>query len=710
MLLLSILFGLLTVLALPPLSALPMAIVGISGFGWLLNKAGSWRQAALIGWGFFFGYHLLGLYWISFSLLTNIGRYWWMLPFSITGLPAGLALFGNVIGVGTYWLGRAGGWRRWLALGLCWTIVEYGRGYLLTGFPWNLISSIWTDWLAVAQLASVTGPHGLGLLTVLTASLGMMWPKSKQRRAALITAMVCPWLAVAIWGGLRLDQKVPMVDGLLLRMIQPNLSVSEKHDVNSYEKNLGTLVRLSSQPTEKDQKTVVQKTVVLWPEAATPYLLGNATTLRQEVMAAMPPATWLVTGVPFQEKVSDNNAFLYNSLLVIAPDATIAARFDKRHLVPFGEYMPLRHILPLDAIAAGSTDFSPGSGDRLVSTPVMPPFAPLICYEVIFPGAVTDDNHRARWIVNITNDAWFGLSAGPHQHFASARMRAIEEGLPLVRVANTGISGVIDPLGHILVKSPLGQQMVVESSLPQALPGITPYAQWKEWPVWLFIGTGLLGLCWPKRRRTAQQSPQPAQTSPKAWMTERDADWLEAKILALAAQSSAEKPLRVIEWGSGRSTLYFTAMLAERGVPCQWLVLEHDRDYFDQQIKKDFLAHPGHYVHDAGRQDALPSAWTALAIVFDVRFAPYFDGTNPDHRAMPMDDYVNWPKDHGIRADLILVDGRKRRRCLETARDLITENGVIVLHDAGRPWYDAAWQGRPGWHRVGDDLAVGGSG
>lgn len=488
----AILLGMLTVLALPPLSLLPMVVAGVAGFGWLLGRARNIGDAARIGWGFFFGYYLLGLYWISFSLLTDIDRYWWMIPFSATILPAALGVFGAVIGATTFRLGRSGPVARWAALAGCWTLVEFSRGFVFTGFPWNLIGSIWIDWTPIAQIASVIGPHGLGFLTVLTAGLPMLWHDFPRRRGLLVAAMIVPWLGIGLWGMMRLNQPVLMVDHLSLRLVQPNIDMAEKRDRALAQKNLGTLLRLSNQPPDNGKRTVV-----IWPESAIPYVLSTDVNARQALMQSLPFGAWLVTGAPYREPVDDDNSIFYNSLYILGGNADIVARFDKSHLVPFGEYMPLRQWLPLDAIAAGAIDFSPGQGARFLQPPGLPPLSPLICYEVIFPGAVTDPAQRPQWLVNVTNDAWFGHSAGPHQHFAAARMRSIEEGLPLVRVANTGISGVIDPFGRVTAKTRLGEQSVLVADLPQPLPP-TPYTKWRDWPVLVLIGVYLAGIFFRK--------------------------------------------------------------------------------------------------------------------------------------------------------------------------------------------------------------------
>jgi len=177
---------------------------------------------------------------------------------------------------------------------------------------------------------------------------------------------------------------------------------------------------------------------------------------------------------------------LWNSLHAIDSSGNIAATYDKHHLVPFGEYMPLRSIMSVAKLTHGNIDFSSGPGAQTLQVPGLPPFSPLICYEAIFPGQVASGDVRPGWLLNITNDGWFGNTAGPYQHLQAARLRAIEEGLPMVRAANTGISAVIDPLGRILAHLPLGQEGVLQIALPRAL-GRTPYAMLGDWTLFLIL-------------------------------------------------------------------------------------------------------------------------------------------------------------------------------------------------------------------------------
>jgi apolipoprotein N-acyltransferase len=225
---------------------------------------------------------------------------------------------------------------------------------------------------------------------------------------------------------------------------------------------------------------------VVWPESATPYPLEDDPIARSMVGEVAPPGGYVLTGGERFDLASEPPV-AWNSLFVIDDAGALAGRYDKRELVPFGEYLPFRALLGqpgLGTLTRGTIDFHPGPGAVTLELPGLPPFSPLICYEVIFPGAVVEPGARPAWLLNVTNDAWFGRSSGPYQHLAMARMRSVEQGLPLVRSANTGISAVIDPWGREQARMELGEMGTLDADLPQALPA-TPFARYGFWPVTL---------------------------------------------------------------------------------------------------------------------------------------------------------------------------------------------------------------------------------
>ncbi|MDE2069230.1 MAG: apolipoprotein N-acyltransferase [Bradyrhizobium sp.] len=462
---------------------------------WLIDSSPSTRSAFATGWWFGLGHFVLGLYWIAEALLIDPQKFGWMIPFAVFGLSGGLALFPALAVAVTHRCGRAGV-SGVLILSAAWTTAEWLRGHILTGFPWNLIGYVWTLSDGILQLAAVTGIYGLSLITVVAAAMPAVLATQSatrpSRRGWLALGAVSLLLAV-IWiaGSMRLSAAgTKDVPGVRLRIVQPDIPQIEKWSQARAEDHFERLLRLSKTP-EKEQVTDV-----IWPETAVPFTL-NADVARA-IGAIAPPDGLVITGAVAATQRPGETLKFWNSVVAIDASGNIRGIYDKFHLVPFGEYMPLRKYLPLDAVAAGPVDFSAGPGPRTLYLPGLPAVSPLVCYEAIFPGAVVASGSRPAWLLNVTNDAWFGRSAGPYQHFAIAKTRAVEEGLPLVRAANTGISAVVDPYGRVLAHLGLGEKGVLDSPLPAAAPGLTPYARYGDRvPMALLVLTALMGWILP---------------------------------------------------------------------------------------------------------------------------------------------------------------------------------------------------------------------
>lgn len=395
------------------------------------------------------------------------------MPFAVAGLAAGLALFIAL----AFWLTwqasrrwRLAGVARLLAFAAAWLVGEGLRTWLLTGFPWNLLGTVWAFSAAPLQPAALGGIWLLSLLTVLAAgapaALTAPTPRPAVQRAVVLLLVLLP---LAGWGlgAWRLAAAPALgsdaVEGVRLRLVQPSIPQELKWRADQRAANLRLLAELSTAPGE------AAPTVIIWPETAVPYLLAAEPRLREELSHLVPPGGYLITGAPRVDP-QDPQGAIWNSLHALDGRGEIVATYDKVHLVPFGEYTPLRPLLGLAKLTVGSRDFSAGPGQVSLALPGLPAFSPLICYEVIFPGAVTPAAPAAtpRWLLNLTNDAWFGNSSGPYQHFASARIRAVEEGLPLVRAANSGISAVVDSYGRVVVRSNLNERGVLDSELPES--------------------------------------------------------------------------------------------------------------------------------------------------------------------------------------------------------------------------------------------------
>ncbi len=467
-------FGAVAVFALPPVHFLPALIPAFVGLVWLVDSSRGWRGACGVGWWFGFGYFCAGLYWIANALLTKPEEFGALIPVAIGGLSALLAGF-TAIAAGLASLSRARGISFVLALAGGWAIAEWLRSFVLTGFPWNLIASVWAEADPMLQVLAVVGPYGLGLLTVAVAGMPAILVdyRGKMRHAVLAVGIAFTGAAVVWVGGtVRLGIAGPprFVDDIRLRLVQPNIEQTLKWRPELRYRHILDQVRLGATPTS------IPPTHIIWSEVAAPLVLDDHPDVVSAIGAATPEGGLTLLGA-LRRSGSGEPTRLWNSLWAIDAAGRPLMTYDKAHLVPFGEYVPFREIIGIANVTGGNTDFTPGPGRRTLRLPATPPVSPLICYEVIFPRSVVDDAERPGWILNITNDAWYGYSAGPYQHFVAARMRAVEEGMPLVRVANTGISGIIDPYGRVTKQLGLEVRGVIDGPLPLSIPEKTIYAR-----------------------------------------------------------------------------------------------------------------------------------------------------------------------------------------------------------------------------------------
>lgn len=468
--------GGLATLALPPVFAAPLLWIAFPGLIWLLDGAATRRSAFFIGWWFGFLHFLLGLYWVSFSMLVDVARFWWLMPFASAGLPAVLAIF---VGLATLAVheSRLTGIARPLALALAWTVAEWLRGHLFTGFPWNLVGYAWVAWTPVVQVTAIVGIYGLSLLTVVSASLAACLGDRALAPAARLGAAaagVLLMVAVGVGGAIRLAGATDaMVPGVTLRLVQPDIAEKLKRDVQALRTNIQRHFALTMRPGHD------RLTAVVWPESAMPFFLNADAAARTAIGGVAPPGGLILTGgLRVSPPGAAGQRQYWNTLYAIDGSGAIRGTYDKAHLVPFGEYVPFRRWLPIPALATLG-DFTPGPGPRTLHLPGLPPVGPLICYEGIFPEEVVDPADRPQWLLTITNDGWFGRTAGPHQHFAMEAVRAVEQGLPMVRDANTGVSGVVDPYGRVLSTLGLGAEGIIDTPLPVALAP-TPYARFGD--------------------------------------------------------------------------------------------------------------------------------------------------------------------------------------------------------------------------------------
>jgi apolipoprotein N-acyltransferase len=478
--LIAFIAGVASALALAPFYAWPILFLTFPLLVWLVDGSAAARWsgamgAALVGWFFGFGYFVAGLYWIGYAFLVDAKTFGWLLPVAVAGLPAYLALF-TALGLFAARLIWVRGPQRVPALAAMLTGAEWLRGHLLSGFPWNTFGYALTEPLALAQSVSLTGIWGLTFLCIaICASPAVLAddaadtprPHRTVFFGLFILAGLTSYGAVWLW-----QNPTTYVSGVKLRIMQPNLQQDEKFNYASKEQVMARYLRLSDRTTGPNSNGVHDATILIWPESAFPFFLTREPDALAQITNLLKPSTELITGAVRPAPSAGNVPHAYNSVYVIDPDGSIRGIYDKVHLVPFGEYLPLQGLLArigLKQLTHQVGGFLSGDRRRTMDVPGAPKMLPLICYEAIFPGAAVPAGERPGWLVNVTNDGWFGISTGPYQHFQQARVLAIAEGLPLVRAANTGISGVIDPVGRIISALPLGTEGVLDASLPRAL-------------------------------------------------------------------------------------------------------------------------------------------------------------------------------------------------------------------------------------------------
>ncbi len=435
---------------------------------WRVSVSG--RAAFGAGWAFGLGYFAVTLHWIVEPFLVDVARHGWMAPFALVLLSGGLALFWGAAFALTHAMrsGPAGivGWAGALSL------AELLRGNILTGFPWALPGYIWSE-TSVFQVLSLVGPYGLTLMTLLVAAglARVALPQGRLSGAMLVAVLAALMMAPAMLGTAPLGPEGPVI-----RLVQPNAPQEEKWDPDKVNMFFRRQLEFTAEPAE------VMPALVVWPETAIPWALeraGDTLSYVADAAAGVP----VVLGANRRE---DGRS--YNALAVVEAEGRVTGLYDKHHLVPFGEYIPfggLAELVGLRSFAArDGYGFSPGPGPRLLDFGALGSAVPLICYEAIFPGSLRGTSRRPDWILQITNDAWFGKIAGPQQHLAQARARAIEQGLPMVRVANTGISAMIDAQGHVVASLPLGEAGYLDVALPPRLEH-TVYSRVADNPAWV---------------------------------------------------------------------------------------------------------------------------------------------------------------------------------------------------------------------------------
>jgi apolipoprotein N-acyltransferase len=492
--------GAVSVSAMAPFFMAPALFLTLPVLVWLIEGAaesrpegsgsvllgGRFRAAAAVGWWFGFGFHLAGLYWVGAAFLVEADKFAVLLPVAVTLLPAGLALF-HALAAACASLVQGSALRRVLALAVALSATEWLRGHILTGFPWNLIGYALTYPLELMQSAALLGVYGLTLVAVLVfASPAVVLaerlpPEARSARPWLLALApaVIPLALAWVYGMARLSEpEPPSAAGVTLRLVQPSIPQHEKWRQEKQREFFLAHLELTATGPDGRRDGLDGITHVIWPEAAMPFLPLDHPEALAAIGELLPSGTQLIAGAL---RLEASRAF--NSLIAFDDEGRVVTLYDKLHLVPFGEYLPFQAALEavgLEQIARRRGGFSGGLGPRrLLAVPGLPPIAALICYEAIFPAAVIQGPDRPGLLINLTNDGWFGDTMGPYQHFHQARVRAVEEGLPLIRAANNGISAAVDANGRVLGQLGIDARGVIDARLPGPLLQ-PPYARYGD--------------------------------------------------------------------------------------------------------------------------------------------------------------------------------------------------------------------------------------
>ncbi|MDQ0465206.1 apolipoprotein N-acyltransferase [Caulobacter ginsengisoli] len=504
--------GLAAALAHPPFGLLP-GLLGYAVLLWLVDEAPSRKSAFLRGWLAGLGYFALSMWWIAEAFLVDAANQGWMAPIAVTLMAGGLALFWGAA-MAVYRAINPKGLARLLVFAGVLALFEWLRGHVLTGLPWNLVGETWRAGSAMSQTASLVGAYGLTWLTLAIAAAPalLIAPADKRRARIAVGAAALALAGLWIFGALALAAKAPPATGPLVRIVQANVPQLAKYDAQSFAGIVDRYIRGTVAPA----KTTPD--VVIWSEGAIPAAideyLAPGTWTRDAIQAALKPGQVLIVGA-----YRIDGPRYYNSLAVVRRDAdglTPIGLYDKYRLVPFGEFMPLDSVMGrigFKKLVHVGDGFSIGPRPRPLTPPGLPAFQPLICYESLYPGFTREGAARTgvtpRWIVNVSNDAWFGTTSGPLQHLNLASYRAIEEGLPMVRVTPTGVSALIDARGRILRRLEQGQEGVIDARLPAPLAAPTLFRRLGDWCFFALLLISLAaGVRWPlaKSRNRAQDT------------------------------------------------------------------------------------------------------------------------------------------------------------------------------------------------------------
>ncbi|MFK4825075.1 apolipoprotein N-acyltransferase [Paenochrobactrum sp. BZR 588] len=505
---LSLFAGLLLTLALPPYDFLPVGFIAFPTLVWLLDRpvkhAGKKMlrdalPAFATGWWFGFGYFVGGLWWIGAALLVDAEQFAWALPLAVVGLPAFLALFYGFAAylARLFWSHGVG---RIFALAFGFGVAEYLRSFILTGFPWNSIGYTAMPTPLLMQSAKIVGLTGMNALAVMVFAMPALLVGKRHRLGGMVFGLL---LVVAHlgYGAWQLHQPVEVAaTNPHIRIVQPSIAQDLKWD-NAERRSI--FERHLSLTAQAPQDGALRPDIIIWPETSVPYILTQTPDALARIADVLQDGQLLMVGAVREEETPQGLNY-YNSITVINDQGFIISSFDKVHLVPFGEYLPLEGVLRalgLQEVVEMPGGFKAGKSRHSLKIGEKLAILPLICYEAIFGNELDYQGERAGAIVNVTNDAWYGNTPGPYQHFRQAQLRAVEQGMPLLRAANNGISAVTDSYGRIIASLNLNEVGVVDAVLPPLRLDVDDkgWVSRQTWAMILLLLCGLLAIVYKRK-------------------------------------------------------------------------------------------------------------------------------------------------------------------------------------------------------------------
>ncbi len=467
----AFLFGGLSVLAFAPHYIFVVSFLSWSVLMFLLLSAKNTKQAFVIGYCFGFAHFAFGLIWIGNAVLIEADKFAWLYPLIFIGAGSFFGLFFAI----PSWLSFKASslWQKWMVFGAFIIVFEWIRSFFLTGFPWNLLgyTVAFNDYLI--QAASIGGTYLLSLFAVLSYTvLGVFLYRGTLK--SFLQGLIVIFVIFSIFyigGYIRLISANVELYDVLIRIVQPSIPQQMKWDDNVRENNFKTYLDISS------SKSMRQPNAIIWGETASPFVLDRDFEHIQQVASILPKGGYLITGMISYHPINGRYR-PHNSMVVINDKGLVEDYYHKSHLVPFGEYIPFREYLPeyFRPVVNVIGEFGKGKGPKIISVDGLPSFSGVICYETIFPGKIVDRDNRPNFIINITNDGWYGDSSGPYQHWVAAKLRAVEEGITVVRAANNGLSGVISAYGQEKKKMNLNDKGYIDVFLPKSLKNTTLYS------------------------------------------------------------------------------------------------------------------------------------------------------------------------------------------------------------------------------------------